>query len=98
MPKCRPSGWKGKKETFEKINKALKEWESGKCTWFIKKFKYDGWKDPKKRSATDKKDKEKKRKELKTKSTDLKSDLDSESDLMITLGLMTYSSFQTQTV
>ena len=44
-PKCRPSGWKGKPETFEKINKVLKTWEDGKIKWFIRRFKYDGLND-----------------------------------------------------
>jgi hypothetical protein len=46
-PKNRPSGWKGKKETFEKINKVLKTWDEGKVKWFIDKFRYDGLKESK---------------------------------------------------
>jgi len=41
----RPSGWKGKPETFEKINKTINSWEKEKIEWFLKKFKYDGLKD-----------------------------------------------------
>ena len=43
--KNRPSGWKGKQETFNKINKVLKTWEEGKVKWFIDKFGYDGLKE-----------------------------------------------------
>ena len=46
-PTRRPSGWKGKPETFEKINKAINSWESNKIKWFVDKFKYDGLKDSK---------------------------------------------------
>jgi hypothetical protein len=44
-PKNRPSRWKGKKETFEKINKVLKTWDEGKVKWFVDKFGYDGLKE-----------------------------------------------------
>ena len=44
-PKNRPSGWKGKQETFNKINKALKTWEEGKVKWFVDKFGYNGLKE-----------------------------------------------------
>ena len=44
-PKNRPSRWKGKKETFDKINKVLKTWDEGKVKWFIEKFKYNGLKE-----------------------------------------------------
>ena len=44
-PTKRPSGWKGKPETFQKINKVIKSWDSGKIKWFVDKFKYDGLKD-----------------------------------------------------
>ena len=43
-PKCRPLGWTGKQETFDKINKVLKTWDEGKLKWFVDKFKYDGLK------------------------------------------------------
>ena len=41
-PECRSSGWKGKPETFEKINKVINKWGRAKRKWFVKKFKYDG--------------------------------------------------------
>jgi hypothetical protein len=44
-PKNRPSRWKGKPETFNKINKVLKTWDDGKVKWFIDKFGYDGLKE-----------------------------------------------------
>ena len=44
-PKCRPAGWKGKQETFDKINKELKTWDEGRVKWFIDLFKYDGLQD-----------------------------------------------------
>ena len=108
-PKRRPSGWKGKPEIFEKINRILKKWESGKRNWFIEKFKYDGWKDSKKESTTDKetlklqtsmnKDKEKRRKKSKaSKNTESQNDSGSESESTIALGLITHSSFQSRTV
>jgi hypothetical protein len=49
-PTKRPSGWKGKPETFEKINKTINSWESGRIKWFVDRFKYDGLKDSKKDS------------------------------------------------
>jgi hypothetical protein len=56
-PKCRPSGWKGKPEVFEKINKEINTWESGRIKWFVDKFKYDGLKESKSTtSETPKKD------------------------------------------
>jgi hypothetical protein len=44
-PKNRPSRWKGKQETFNKINKVLKTWEEGKVKWFVNRFRYDGLKE-----------------------------------------------------
>jgi len=41
-PKCRPTGWKGKPETFDKINDAISKWKKEQRHWFIRKFKYDG--------------------------------------------------------
>ena len=59
-PKCRPSGWKGKPEAFEKINKTLSTWDDGKVKWFVDRFKYDGLKDSKKASTSQEKSKESK--------------------------------------
>jgi hypothetical protein len=46
-PKIRSSRWKGKPETFEKINKVINSWKTRRTKWFIEKFEYDGLKDPK---------------------------------------------------
>ena len=46
-PNCRPTGWKGKPETFDKINKMLNSWTDSRVKWFIDTFKYDRLKDSK---------------------------------------------------
>ena len=38
--------WKGKLETFERINKAISSWKARKAKWFINKFRYNGLLDP----------------------------------------------------
>ena len=52
----RSSGWKGKPETFERINKAISSWKAGKAKWFINKFRYDRLLDPIGKSDTTEKD------------------------------------------
>ena len=52
----RSSGWKGKPETFERINKAISSWKAGKAKWFVNKFGYDGLPDPMGKSDTTEKD------------------------------------------